>query len=157
MGGQIGGRMRGGPQLSPVTVEEIIQGNPVTAEPETPVPTLVAKMNEEDVGSVVVVEDDEPIGIVTDRKIAMAIGDHEDLAEVTAGNLVEGDLLTITTAESVFDVLTMLREEGIRRLPVVDEEGNLEGVVALDDIIVLLATEIGNVGETIQAQIERLG
>jgi CBS domain-containing protein len=155
MQGQIG--MQAGPQLQPVTAEDVIQGEPVTADPDTPVPELVASMDEEDVGSVVVTEDEEPLGIVTDRKIAMAIEEHEDIAEATAGDLISGDLVTASLDDSVFDVLRLFREEGIRRLPVVDDEGTLVGVLALDDIIVLLATEMANVGETVQNQIDRLG
>jgi CBS domain-containing protein len=47
-------------------------------------------------------------------------------------------------------------DNGIRRIPVVDEDGKLQGIVTLDDAVVLLGTELGNVAETIQAQIDRL-
>ena len=57
---------------------------------------------------------------------------------------------------TVFDVVKMMGENGIRRIPVVDEENTLQGIVTLDDVIVLLGTELGNVAETIQAQIDRL-
>lgn len=149
-------RRRPGPQLRPVTVEEIVQGDPVTAERDSPVTEIVAKMAEEDVGSVIVVEGERPVGIVTDRKIAMAIEQYETVAELVADDLVSGDVVTTTPEDSVFEVLRTFRDEGIRRLPVVDEDGTLQGIVTLDDLIVLLATEIGNVGETIQAQIDRL-
>lgn len=57
---------------------------------------------------------------------------------------------------TVFDVVKMMGENGISRIPVVDEENTLQGIVTLDDVIVLLGTELGNVAETIQAQIDRL-
>ena len=57
---------------------------------------------------------------------------------------------------TVFDVVKMMGENGISRIPIVDEENTLQGIVTLDDVIVLLGTELGNVAETIQAQIDRL-
>ena len=113
-------------------------------------------MAENDVGSVVVVEDDEPIGMLTDRKVALALEDTPEVAQRAAGDLVSEELVTADSSTTVFDVVKMMGENGIRRIPVVDEGNSLQGIVTLDDVIVLLGTELGNVAETIQAQIDRL-
>jgi CBS domain-containing protein len=150
-------RSRSGRELlRPVTVDDIAAEDVMTVERDTPVPTAVASMAENDVGSVVVVEDDEPIGMLTDRKVALALEDTPEVAQRTVGDLVSEELVTADSSTTVFDVVKMMGENGIRRIPIVDEENTLQGIVTLDDVIVLLGTELGNVTETIQAQIDRL-
>ena len=150
-------RRRSGQQfLRPVTVDNIAAEDVVTAERDTPISTAIASMAENDVGSVVVVEDDEPVGVLTDRKVALALEDTPEVAQQTVGDLVSEELVTVDSSTTVFEVVKMMGDNGIRRVPVVNEEGNLQGIVTLDDAIVLLGTELGNVAETIQAQIDRL-
>ena len=144
------------PRMRPIRVEEIVETDVVTAERDTPIATVVAKMAEEDVGSVVVVEDDQPAGIITDRKVALALENTPDIANKQAGDLIGGDLVTATTSMSVFDALQQLSDEGIRRLPIVNDNGSLQGIVTLDDILVLLSSELNKAGETIKGQSPRL-
>lgn len=144
------------PQLRPVRVEEIVETEVIKAEPATPIRSVVAMMAEEGVGSVVVVEDGEPIGILTDRKIALAVETTPDIAERTAEEFLSGTLVTGTTDMSVFDGLRQLEEAGVRRLPIVDDDGKLAGIITLDDILVLLGTELGNVTSIVKTQSPRL-
>lgn len=145
-----------GLQLQPVTVEEIVQTDVVTAERDTPIATVVAKMAEKDVGCVVIVEDDSPVGVITDRSIALALESTPDITEQEVGDHISGDLVTGTTDMSIFEVLQRLDDEDIRRLPIVDEDDSLEGIVTLDDILVLLGTELEHATSIIQAQSPRL-
>jgi CBS domain-containing protein len=133
-------------------IEEILETDVVTAQRDTPVATIVADMAERNVGSVVVVEGDDPVGIITDRMVALALEEMPDVAERTAEELISGDLITGTPDMSVFDVLRQLNDAEIRRLPIVDEEGTLRGIVTLDDILVLLGSEISNASAIIGAQ-----
>lgn len=142
--------------MRPIRVEEIIEEDVVTAERDTPVATVVAQMAENDVGSVVVVENDQPVGILTDRKIALALENTPDIADKQAGDLISGDLITGTTSMSIFDALQQLSDENIRRLPIVDDSGNLNGIITLDDILVLLGSELNKASETIRGQSPRL-
>lgn len=141
--------------MQPVTLEEVVRTDVVTAEPDTPISTVVARMAEEDVGSVVVVEESRPVGIVTDRTIALALDGTPDVTDRRVEELVSGDLVTATTDTSVFDAIDTMQEAGIRRLPVVGEEGDLEGIVTLDDIVVLLCSELGDVTGIIESQMPR--
>jgi len=143
------------PGLQPVTVDDIVETDVVTAQRDTPVATVAAKMSEQDVGSVVVVENDQPVGVLTDRRIALALENTPDLAQKQAGDLLSGDLVTGTTKLTVFDALRQLKDEGIRRLPIVDDDGTLEGIVTLDDIFVLLGSELNKASETIRTQSPR--
>lgn len=147
---------RSQPQLRPVRVEEIVETEVIKAKPATPIRSVVSMMAKEGVGSVVVVEDDEPIGILTDRKIALAIESTPNIAEKSAEAFLSGTLVTGTTDMSVFDGLRQLEGAGVRRLPIVDDDGKLAGIITLDDILVLLGTELGNVTSIVKTQSPRL-
>ena len=140
------------PQLRSVSIEEVVTTDVVTAERSTPVRTVVGQMAERNVGSVVIVEDTTPVGILTDREIALALESTPDVADRRADELLSGDLVTGTSEMSVFDVLRQLSETEIRRLPIVSEDGNLQGIVTLDDIFRLLSAELANATEIIERQ-----
>lgn len=154
--GAMGMQRQAGRALEPVSIDEIVATDVVTAQPDTPIANVVAKMAEEEVGSVVIVEDNSPAGVVTDRSIALALENTPDVANKQAGDLVGDDVVTGTTEMSVFEALDQLSEETIRRLPIVDEEGSLEGIITLDDLLVLLSSELDKAGKTIREQSPRL-
>jgi len=156
MGQMQGGIQRGRPQLQPISIEEIVQSDVVKAEPDTPISEVAARMAENDVGSVVLVEEQKPVGVVTDRGIALSLQEEPDISDRTAEDVSSESLVTGTTEMSVFDVLERLGDEEIRRLPIVDEDGNLEGIVTLDDLIFYLSFELENAAEIIEAQSPRL-
>mgnify|MGYP003835908549 CR=1 FL=1 len=158
-GAQTGAESRIGEErsrLRPVTVDEVVADEVVTVERDTPIRTAVAKMNGREVGSVVVVDDRQPIGILTDRKVALALEETPDIADRPAEELLGRELITIDASTTVFEAIQLLRDEGIRRLPVVDDTGRLQGIVTLDDVLVLLASELDKVASTVQAQSPRL-
>jgi CBS domain-containing protein len=144
-------------RLSPSSVEDVVSTDLVTATRDTPLATVAAMMNENDVGCVIVVEDDEetPIGVLTDRKIALAVESEPEIGKRTAEELVSSDLLTGRTDMTVFEALDKLKQAGVRRLPIVDEAGTLTGIVTLDDLLVLLGTNLGDAADIIAAQTTR--
>nr|WP_240148919.1 CBS domain-containing protein [Halorubellus sp. JP-L1] len=128
----------------------------VTADRDTPIATVVAAMDEYDVGSVVVVEDGKPVGILTDRRIALALEDAPDVTERTAEDLLSESLVTGSTEMTVFEALDRMSEENIRRLPIVDDDGSLLGIVTLDDLLFVLGREFQKATSIIEAQSERM-
>lgn len=162
-GTQPGGQMARGmqqaptpPQLQPVTVEDIIQTDVVTAERDTPIRTIVAQMAERDVGTVLVVEEDQPIGVITDRQVALALEETPDLTERTAEELLSDELLTGRIDMNLFEVIQQLNEANVRRLPIVDDDNTLVGIVSLDDVLVVLGVELRNAVDIIKAQSPRM-
>ena len=121
-----GGRPSGRSLLRPVSVEDIVAEEVVTAQPDTPIRTVVAQMSERDVGSVIVVDDGQPVGILTDRMIALALEDEPNVEEMSAEALMTDDPITADTSTDVFQALQLMRDEEIRRLPVVDDEESLD-------------------------------
>jgi len=139
-----------------VTIDDVVAEDVVTVDRDTPIRTTVAKMSERTVGSVVVVEDGQPVGILTDRKIALALEETPNVADRSSEELIGGDLITVDATTTIFEALQLMSDEGIRRLPVVDDDGRLQGIVTLDDALVLLASELDKLATTVQEQSPRL-
>lgn len=151
-GGQSTGMPSGTELLEPMTVEEAVRDEVFTADRDTPVEEIVQQMDEMNVGSAVVEEDGTPIGIITDRSIAMSLTEEPDVVEQTAEDFIDGEVVSAMEGTTLSEVLEKMSEEQIRRIPVVDESGELEGIVTLDDLLVLLESKFSTVTDTIQGQ-----
>ncbi|WP_336359953.1 CBS domain-containing protein [Haladaptatus sp. ZSTT2] len=124
----------------------------VSATKETPVTELATMMRERTVGSVVIEERGKPIGIVTDRDLAMKIvAAGKNPRDLTAADVMNGNTITVDADDGVFDVCRTMRESGVRRVPVMDN-GELAGILTLDDIIVLLEDELHDLSEVIRSE-----
>lgn len=104
-------------------------------------------MREHHVGDVVVVDDrgglKVPVGIVTDRDLVVEImAPAVDQTVVTVGDIMLPDLATVRESAGVSETIEYMRAKGVRRVPVVDRNGGLIGIVALDDLLELLAEEL---------------
>ncbi|MHC5211882.1 MAG: CBS domain-containing protein [Planctomycetota bacterium] len=101
------------------------------------------RMATRNVGTLVVVDADErPIGILTDRDVALkVVGEGLSSYDIEVRDLMTPRPATVTVDLPVEDVLGHMRQAGVRRLPVVDAEGRLAGLVSVDDILGLLAGE----------------
>lgn len=135
-----------------MTVADLMREEVVTTSPETPVNEVATAMRDENVGSIIVVENDVPVGLVTDRDIAVRIAaDQLDPTAMPAENMMTGDPVTVEVDTGVFELCDRMREEGVRRMPVVDD-GELVGIITLDDLTVLLTGELGNLAGVIEAE-----
>jgi CBS domain-containing protein len=80
-------------------------------------------------------ERDEPIGILTDRDICMAAYTQgRPLSEITVATSMARKVITCRTEDDVHRAIDLMRENAIRRMPVVDSGGRLRGIVSLDDL-----------------------
>jgi CBS domain-containing protein len=128
------------------------QSELVTVSPDAPVQEVADLMHREGVGSIIVVRENEPVGIVTDRDLALdIIPEGRDFAGMTARDVMARDPVTVNANEGVLEACRLMRERSIRRLPVV-EDGELVGIVTLDDLIVLLDDEMSDLSEVIRAE-----
>jgi CBS domain-containing protein len=118
------------------TVRDLMAESPAKVEPSDSVEDAAKKMRENDVGALLVVEDDELKGIVTDRDIvikAVAEGDKPGRAKVE--DVSSSDTTTIEADASIDDAIAKMREADVRRLPVV-EDGKPVGIVSLGDLAI---------------------
>jgi CBS domain-containing protein len=120
---------------------------------DTTIQEAARLMRQFHVGDLVVVEGDgrpNPVGLVTDRDIVLAVvAPGLDPEVFTLGDLATRDLVTCREDQGVFECIQLMRVHGVRRMPVVDREGALVGIVSVDDLIELLAEELGELGKLI--------
>lgn len=136
-----------------MTVSDLMRENVITANPNESVRRIAGRMRDEKVGSVVVEEDDSPLGIVTDRDLTTRIlADGADPDSKTARDIMTEDLETITTDAGVRELCDRMSEARVRRMPVVDYEGDLAGIITHDDVNTLLADEQRELAEVVQAE-----
>lgn len=103
--------------------------------PDTPVTKLARKMSEKDIGAIPVGTDSRLVGMVTDRDITVrAVATGKDLAQLTAQDVMTKDVVCCHDTDKVRDVLHLMEERKIRRVPVTDEKNQIVGMVSIGDI-----------------------
>jgi CBS domain-containing protein len=115
-----------------------------------PVSEAISLMRSHHVGDVVVVESTAagmmPVGILTDRDIVLEIlAEGVDLDTVTIGDVMSYELVTVTEDTKLLDTLKLMRDKGVRRIPVVNQKGELEGLLSVDDLLELLAEQLTDI------------
>lgn len=111
-------------------------------------------MRQYHVGDVLVVDEKDgrrvPVGIVTDRDIVIeVVAKNVALDEVTVGDIMSFELASARDTDGIYETIQLMRMKGVRRLPVVNASGGLVGILALDDIIGLLAEELSALAKLI--------
>lgn len=137
-----------------MAIGEICNREVVVTQRETTVVEASRLMRQYHVGDLIVVDeaDDKriPVGIITDRDIVLEIVAMElDAAVLTAGDIMGLEFATVKEHEGIFETMRYMRTKGIRRMPVVDNQRGLIGIVTLDDLLELLAEEMGELAKLI--------
>ena len=111
-------------------------------------------MCEQCVGALVITDASgvTPLGIITDRDLVWMIAEGLDAREAIVGQFARGALQTIHVSENLSDATQKMRDSGVRRLPIVDQENRLLGIVSLDDILVLLGRELADAAAAITGE-----
>ncbi|WP_132061251.1 CBS domain-containing protein [Halorussus amylolyticus] len=136
-----------------MTVLDVARTGVMTAPSDQTAGNLATVMREEGVGSVIIEADDEPVGIVTDRDLVLQVLEpREDPTGVTAEDVMTETLVTVQGDDGVFEATATMFENNVRRLPVVDEDGSLAGIVTMDDLLVLLSTEMEHLTGVVEAE-----
>lgn len=143
-----------------MTIGELCNREVIVVQQRENIADAVKLMRQHHVGDLVVVEEKGlgriPIGIVTDRDILIQVlGEDFSPDELTVGDVMTHEPVTGFIDDSVEDSLKLMRKNGIRRLPVVDESWYLVGILTVDDIIDLLAEEISDLAWLIRNEVDR--
>jgi len=130
-----------------MSIGEICNRDVVVIEKNATIREAARRMRQYHVGDLVVTRDQEgvrvPIGILTDRDIVVEVlGEDVNIDAVSVGDIMSNKLLTARAADGLWDSLQRMRTAGVRRLPVVDGRGALQGIVTVDDLVELLAEEL---------------
>ena len=126
--------------------------DPTTARRDASLQEIANTMRDENLGDVIIVEDEKPVGIVTDRDIALAVADNTDVSDVTAEDVMTENPTTISEDAEAVDLPEKMAEGKVRRIPVVDADGNLTGIATLDDVVATVGEEMENIATVIEAQ-----
>ncbi len=122
--------------MSDIPVKEIMTREVCTVKRKESLLEAAKKMLEYGVGSVVVVENGRPVGIVTEKDILYKVVSKNRVpSDVKIEEIMSTPLITIKPTTSLREATDIMKKRGIRRLPVVDDNGNLIGIVTDNDIL----------------------
>lgn len=143
-----------------LTTGEICTRSVTIAFRTTSVDGAARLMRDNHVGCLVVVEEVEGrrivVGVLTDRDIVTAVvAPGLDAAALSVDDVMTTDLVTAREDDSLIDLMRSMRRKGVRRIPVVGGQGELIGVVTLDDVLGVLSEELGLLVGTVDSEGKR--
>ena len=135
-------------------LKEICTANVVCCAPQATAIDAARAMRQKHVGDVVVVDDPEKeriaLGVITDRDLAIEVlGNARDPAKTAVATIMRKPVVIARESEDVSQVIERMRAQGVRRIPVVDDDdGSVVGIVTLDDLIRVLVWEMHSLIDT---------
>ena len=118
------------------SIRDLMTSNPRTIDPDQPVAEAAKLMKQEDVGIVPIVDDQNRlVGTITDRDITLrVVAEEKDPKSTTVSEVASSDLVTVDPQQELDEALRLMAQHQVRRLPVVEEDGKLVGIVAQADV-----------------------
>jgi CBS domain-containing protein len=128
----------------------------VTASIRMTIAEAAQAMRAKNVGALVVVNAGRPLGMLTDRDIVMdVVARGNDPDSVLVGDVMHKKPAVISADAGLMDAAHLFAKTGVRRLPVVNRAGQVIGIIALDDLMILLGNELGHVAAALTAGLRR--
>jgi len=124
-------------------LRKITKKKVVTVGPKESVVKAARLMEKKNVGSVVVIRNKKPVGIITDRDIAVRVvaknanGDSTLVEDVMTKNIVTG-----REGQRAAELAKVMHDHGIRRIPIVGKRGELTGIITLDDLLYMIGVKL---------------
>lgn len=119
-------------------IQDIMSAEPNTVTPDTPITEAARLMKDHNIGMLPVVESEgsrKLVGVVTDRDIAIRHVAEGHLSDCPVREAMTDNVSTCKATEDIDRVMSLMAEEQVRRIPIVDERGDLVGVVSQADIV----------------------
>jgi CBS domain-containing protein len=117
------------------TIHDLMTENPCAIDADKPVAYAAKMMRDEDVGLAPIVEGQQLVGTLTDRDITIrVVAEGKDAQTTTVREVATTRLVTIDPNQDLDEALRLMAKNQVRRLPVVEEDGRLAGVVAQADV-----------------------
>jgi len=131
-------------------VKEAMHTGVEWVEPGTPISTVAQKMRDLDIGAVPVCEKDHLVGMITDRDITCrAVADEADLSKLTASDVMTKDVVYCRDTEDLQDAIHIMEDKQIRRMPAIDKDKRMVGMLSLGDVSHAASQQIA--GEVVKA------
>ncbi len=139
-----------------MSLERLCKKDVITVSPKASLLEAARLMRSRHVGSVIVVNEHRPIGILTDRDIIVkAVAEEKDPKAVRAYEIMTHNPATVNINYDPLDATRIMKDRGLRRLPVVDENSHLLGILTLDDVLALLGKEAANLAEAVHTELAK--
>ena len=136
------------------TCSEVMTREPACCEPGDPVSRVAGIMKREDVGSVPVVESQEDkklVGIVTDRDLVLKVlAGGADMQQATVRDAMTPDPASCRETDPVEKAVQLMSDRQVRRMPIVDDQGRLAGIIAQADVATRISRD-ATTGELVEA------
>jgi CBS domain-containing protein len=117
------------------SIRELMSDNPCSIDADKSVAYAAKMMRDEDVGLAPIVEGDRLVGTLTDRDIAIrVVAEGRDPESTTAREVASTEVITVDPQQELDEALRLMAQHQVRRLPVVEEDGRLIGIVAQADV-----------------------
>jgi CBS domain-containing protein len=143
----VNAKTRGGSMAE--SIRDVMTSNPRSLGSESNAVEAARLMRDEDVGVVPVVEGDKLVGTVTDRDIVVrVVAEGKSAESVGVGEIASRNLVTIDPQQDLDDALRLMARHKVRRLPVVEEDGKLVGIVSQRDVAMHASEE--QTGEVVE-------
>lgn len=135
-----------------MSVGKICNRSVVVVAPDDSVREAARRMAQYNVGTLVVLDAEERLlGILSDRDVALrCIGSNLDPDADSVGDVMTSPVRSVPESTPIEDALSTMAASGVRRLPVVDTEDHLVGILSLDDVLELLAEEAEAIGRLLR-------
>ncbi|MCX8199923.1 MAG: CBS domain-containing protein [Candidatus Micrarchaeota archaeon] len=119
-----------------VRVSELMQKEVVTIPDYATVRDAAIKMRDKGIGSVVIVKDNQGIGILTDRDIVVrVVSSMKDPEMVLVREIMSTNIIFVHTDTPINDAASLMVRHSIKKLPVTDKKGNLVGILTYTDLL----------------------
>ncbi len=123
------------PQIRTLTAADIMTSNPRTCSTFSSVLEAVLIFRDANCGAVPVLKDGKPVGILTDRDVALALADHEEgLPSLPVSEIMSQGVVTVTPETPLETIVEQFGDHGVRRLLVVDSSNQLVGIIGWADV-----------------------
>ena len=137
-------------------ISEILTSPAVTIEPKATVVDAARTMRDHHVGALLVVEQGELVGLVTDRDITvLVIAEQGDMERTPVANIMAREPAFVRDHAGVFEAVRVMQRANVRRLPVVDQHLRPVGVITADDLLIYLSNELGTLAKGLFRGLER--
>lgn len=142
-----------------MSIRSMINPNVATIDSRADIRRAATLMRQEHVGDLIVTERRDgktlPTGVITDRDIVVeVVARGADPGDVLVGDTIRRDLVKVSENADVHAVLREMRQAGVRRVPVVDADGKVVGILSLDDVIAYIAKQLHEIAGIIEREQE---
>lgn len=131
-----------------MSLQNVLKRDLVCCAANDSIQTVAKVMDQQNIGCVLITENRIPVGIITDRDIVTrCVVDGVDCRQKPVRDIMSSPVTCAGITDGIYDVVRLMKEKEIRRIPVVDQNGNAVGLLSFGDMLQLLQTELDNLAK----------